>query len=152
MTSVPAVELAKGVAVALHNATGKTFERSYDVNPEPGEVVSGKWFVMAATEDFTKRQRVDVSKLAVDVGYFRALPESSDEYPNPEKNLPWLDSQMEEVESVKALFREDGALSELVVANCCFVGMINSPLYNPDALGDGQVFISVVRLEFTYES
>lgn len=150
--SSPVVELAKGVQARLQEVTGKTFVRLYNVKPDPKDLVDGRWFIMPSGEEFSKKKFVDDTKFSVDLGYFRALPDATEEHPIPDQNLDWLDAEMSEVESVKALFREGGTLDKLVVNDCAFMGMTNNPIYHPDAIEESQVFISILRLDFLVDN
>lgn len=150
--TVPAVELSKNLLAKLNAVLpGKNFTRRYIGVYDAEKVKDGRWFVAMSAEDIKHTRHVDFPNLSIDIAYQRALPDSSEAFPEPENNLPFLDACMEEVESVKVLFREDGQLREMDLGDCSFKSMTNQ-LYRPDMLYDNEIFTSVIRLEFTNET
>lgn len=142
--TAPIIDLTNAVVLAI-NAYGKAMTRRYVHFRSANDVALGQWFAMAATEEIVKKRLVDTVKYNVDIAYQRALPSGDD----PLGNTAFLDACMEEVESVKALFREGCNIAdEEFGANWVFLGMTNSPIYRPEMLLENQIFTSVIRLEF----
>lgn len=142
--SVPIIDLTNAVVLAI-NAYGKAMSRRYVHFRSASDVAVGQWFAMAATEEIAKKRLVDTVKYNVDIAYQRALPSGDD----PLGNTVFLDACMEEVESVKAMFREGGDMEDVEFgSNWVFLGMTNSPIYRPEMLLENQIFTSVIRLEF----
>lgn len=151
--TAPIVALTTALITAINSAAGKTmvrrYVRFYAAKDLPD---AGQWFAMGTEEDFTKKRQTDIVKLSVDVGYQRPLPEATGPNPTPHDNLEFLDACMAEVETVKALFREGGALALAEIANkWVFQSMSNSPIYRPELLVENQIFTSVTRLTFLTE-
>lgn len=147
--TAPIVSLASAVITAINNAASKSLVRRYVPFYKSSDVENGVWFVMAATEDTTKKRAVDINRLSVDVAYQKALPKSQQGAENPLENNAFLDACMNEVESVKALYREGGALADSALVNrWAFQGMSNNPIYRPDLMLENQIFTSVIRLDF----
>ena len=148
----PCTELSDEVAVQLNTATGYTFERRITAYYKRDDLVEGKWVVIAAGDAQSIRGRdVDRTTLIVDVGYQIALPESSEDYPDPVENRPFIDAQMLIVENVKNPFRGEGSLRHESFLGFSFSNMTNTPIYRPDLLIDKQIFTAVIRLEFVGE-
>lgn len=151
--TAPIVALTTALITAINMAGSKSvvrrYVRFYAAKDLPD---NGQWFAIGIEEDFTKKRRTDIVKLSVDVGFQRGLPDASEDYPDPLTNLPFLDACMAEVESVKALFREGGALAEAEIGNkWVFESMSQSPIYRPELLVENQIFTSVIRLTFLTE-
>lgn len=150
--TVPIVTLTTAVITAI-NGQGKNlvrrYVRFYVAKDLPAD---GQWFAIGVDEQINKKRTTDIVKPVVDVAFQRPLPAASSQYPDPVNNLPFLDQCMDEVESVKALFREGGALAEFEFGNkWAFESMENSPIYRPDLLVENQIFTSVIRLTFLTE-
>lgn len=129
---------------------GKTFTRRYIPFFDAKSVENGKWFVVAAAEEVTKKRATDSVVHGVDIAYQKALPASQAGAENPLENNTFIDACMTEVESVKALFREGGSLNDKDIGAKKWVvlRMTNNPIYRPDLLLENQIFTSVIRLEF----
>jgi len=145
--------LTEALITAINTAGSKSvvrcYVRFYAAKDLPE---AGQWFAIGIEEDFTKKRRTDITKLSVDVGFQKRLPDASEAYPNPLDNLPFLDDCMAEVESVKAMFREGGALADAEIGNkWVFESMSQSPIYRPELLVENQIFTSVIRLTFLTE-
>lgn len=151
MTTVPIVELAKALKTELDSALTVSFVRSYIPFTNPEDCTNGLYLIMANSEETTTKRRIDVLKPSIVLAYQRTLPESSNSYPDPLKNLPFFDECMEKVEDIKALFREGGSLNEKTISGCVFLQMSNSPIYRPDFILDYQIFTSEIRLDFISE-
>ncbi|MGN6547721.1 MAG: hypothetical protein ACTHK7_21915 [Aureliella sp.] len=150
--AVPIIELADDVAGKLYTATGLPFPRRYAPYVDRASVKDGKWFVFAAgDESEPKGRRVDKETQTVDLVFQQSLPEGTDAYPNPIENRPWLDARMQDVESVKSLFRKGGSLRDADFLGLSFSSMQNTPLFLPELLQDLSIFSTFVRLEFTGE-
>ncbi len=144
----PVIALAQLLVTTLNEVTGKTFTRAYVPEFDKEKVEDGKWFVAAAGDDIqTKSRDADINEVEIDVCYERALPEATAEYPDPLLNLPFIDECMEEVESVKTLFRQDGAMKNRTYPYT-FLKMKNTPLYVPEYLYAEGIFVSSIRLTF----
>lgn len=149
----PVIALANLAVTLLNQQIGKTFVRRYSPNFEVEQVKDGLWFVMSTSDmTDTKAADVDITKLEIDVCYQRALPEPTTQYKIPYENLPFIDECMDEVESVKKLFREGGAFRVIETNGFSplytFLSMSASPLYSQEALLDWGLFISGIRLKF----
>lgn len=150
--TAPIVTLTQALITAI-NGQGKNlvrrYVRFYVASDLPAE---GQWFAAGVDEDYTKKRIVDIVKPSVDVAFQRPLPAASAAYPDPINNLPFLDQCMAEVETVKAMFREGGALAEKEISEkWVFESMNNSPLYFPNLLVENQIFTSVIRMTFLTE-
>lgn len=150
--TAPVLSLASALTTKLAEVTGKQFYRRYAPFSEAKELEAGKWVVLAAAEDFTKKRTTDQTVVSADVGYQRQIPPANNTNPDPLANLTFLDGCLNEVESVKALFRENGTLADLAINDFVFLRMTNSPIYRSDLLIEQQIFISVLRLEFLVEN
>lgn len=151
--TAPVVALTTALITAINSAGSKSvvrrYVRFYAAKDLPE---AGQWFAIGSEEDFAKKRRTDITKLSVDVGFQRPLPAASAGQPEPVNNLPFLDACMAEVESVKALFREGGALADAEIGNkWVFESMSHSPIYRSELLVENQIFTSVVRLTFLTE-
>lgn len=146
------IELADAVADSIRAITTRQVRRRYVPYFDSSQVVDGKWFILVAEEDPNSKGDVDTPKLTIDLGYQKALPEPTDDVPEPEDHLPTLDAMMEEVETIKNLFAEGGELRERVQANCVFLNYRPGPLYRQDFLYEMGIFFSVIRLEYLAES
>ncbi len=151
--ATPILDVRNAVADALHTALPSVdFEKRFVGYLTRADVLDGKWLVTPAGDDRANAARVVVKSTAiVDVNWQIALPESSDTYPDPLKNTPWFDEQMQTVETVKELFATDGELRDADFAGFRFLRLSNNPIYRPDLLTDYQIFTSVVRLELLGE-
>jgi hypothetical protein len=146
------VELADAVKTSIQTLTSRTVRRRYVPYFDSEQVVDGKWFILVAEEDPNSKGDIDTPKLTIDLGYQKAIPEPTDAVPEPEDHLPTLDAMMEEVETIKNLFAEGGAMRERVQANCVFLNYRPAPLYRQDFLYEMGIFFSVIRLEYLAES
>lgn len=147
--TAPVISLVDAVIAAINGAASKSIVRRYAPFDESASLPGGKWEAFASTEDVTKKRRVDVVRSTVGLVYRRTMPAANSGAPNPLENNTFLDGCMNEVESVKALFREDGALADTAIADkWVFESMRNNPVYNPEVLKNNQLFVSIVFLEF----
>lgn len=149
----PVITLADDLKTTLAAETGYTFERRVAPYWERKQVSVGKWVVIPATKETEiKARAVDRTRIAIDVAYQQALPESTDSQPDPIENHPWFDANMAKIETVEALFRPGGNLREhLFALGFYFQSLENNPIYRPDLLQDYQIFTSVVRITFDGE-
>ncbi len=150
--TAPIITLTQALITAINNQ-GKNlvrrYVRFYVAKDLPAE---GQWFAIAVDEQLQKKRTTDIVKPMVDVAFQRPLPPASQANPDPTNNLTFLDACMDEVESVKALFREGGALAEAEIGGKWVLeAMDNSPIYRPDLLVENQIFTSVIRLTFLTE-
>ncbi len=146
--SAPINNLAEALIAALATQ-GKTVVRSYLTLEKTRDLQNGKWLALVSTENVTKKRRVDSVKSSIAVVYQRQLPSSTSLIENPLENNTFLDSCMNEVESVKSMFREDGPLADVALNDTwVFESMTNSPIYVPNHLLENQVFTSPLMLEF----
>lgn len=146
----PILTLRDALAARL-TAMGKTAEARYVPYTKVSELTAGKWLVAANDDEDNQFRNVDQRNFTIDLVYQRALPPASEAYPVPLENMPFLDGCVNEVGTVKALFREDGALRGVAIADCIQIGLPKQPLYLPDHLTNHLLFSAVIRVEFRYE-
>ena len=146
----PILTLRDALAIRL-TAMGKTASARYVPYSKISELANGKWLVAANDDEDNQRNLIDQRNFVIDLVYQRALPAASLTYPVPLENMPFLDGCVNEVGTVKALFREDGALRGVAIADCIQIGLAKQPLYLPDHLINHSLFSAVIRVEFRYE-
>jgi hypothetical protein len=146
----PILILRDALAARL-TAMGKTASARYTPYTKISELSAGKWLVAANDDEDNQVNLVDNRNFTIDLVYQRALPPASQAYPVPLENMPFLDGCVNEVGTVKSLFREDGALRGQSIANCTQISLPKQPLYLPDHLINHSLFTAVVRVEFRYE-
>lgn len=151
--TAPVLSLATALTTKLNELTGKQFIRRYAPFYESKDIESGKWLVLAAAEEYSQVARsVGRTIVSVDVGYQVQMPPANNTNPDPLANLTFLDGCLNEVESVKALFKEGGPLQSVSFSDFVFKSMSNSPIYRTDILIEQQIFISVIRLDFEVDN
>ncbi len=146
----PILTLRDAIAARL-TSMGKSAVARYTPYTKISELSTGKWLVAANDDEDNQFNLIDRRNFTIDCVYQRALPPASEAYPVPLENMPFLDGCVNEVGTVKALFREDGVLRGQSIANCIQIGLPKQPLYLPDHLINHLLFTAVVRVEFRYE-
>lgn len=116
------------------------------------QLIPAKWFVALQGDELKETNLIDRRDLFLDIVYQHGLPDPTEEYPIPLENNPWLDEQINEVDSFKALFREDGALRGIILADCTSIELVDMPLYLPNHLLDHSIFTSLTRIKFRYRA
>lgn len=149
--SVHWINVAEALRAALATQLSTTVERRYTAYYDPEAIKDGKFIVVGAASDLDGKRKIDFLEIGVDVGYQRALPDATVDYPDPRNNVPFLDECSLKVQSIKNLFSEDGPLREADFAGATFLRWRNDPLYRPDMLLDHSIFTSVIRFEFRIE-
>lgn len=145
------IELAKGIRDALAALQPLPVERRYVPFFERDQVKDGKIAVLMAEDDPNTKRNVDTPKLLLDIAYHRALPASTDAFPDPLDDTETLDAFYEQAATVRALFDEGGPMREKVIANSVFLNCKPTTLYRQDWLFENQIFVQVCRLEYFYE-
>lgn len=148
----PAIEIAKALQSAIENQLDITITRRYSAYFNREDVRDGKYLIVSAGEDTDAKRSIDLLDVTVDVGYQIALPEPTEDEPDPANNLPWADAQLAKVQAIKQLFRDDGLLREADFAGGTYLRMTNTPLYRPETMRDNEIFTSVIRFEFRSEA
>lgn len=152
------IEVAEALRAAIAEQLEVTVERRYSAIFEKADVEDGKYLVIGMAEDLIGKRGIDHLEIAVDVGYERALPDPTENYPDPKSNIPWLDAEVAKVEAIKDLFaagdeeREAGPLRDADFAGATYLRWTHSPLVRPDWLKDQSIFLGVVRFEFRIEN
>jgi hypothetical protein len=138
---------AKLVALGKTTATAR-----YVPYAKREQIKDGKWIVAIQDETNKQDRLVDTLTYVIDLVYQRSLPDATQAMPDPLENNTFLDGCLNEVGTVKTLFREGGPLRGVVIGGCVQTGMPNQPLYQPDHLINHLIFSSVIRLEFHFEN
>jgi hypothetical protein len=146
----PILTLRDALATRL-TSMGKNAVARYVPYTKISELSDGKWLVAANDDEDNQFRNVDQRNFTIDLVYQRALPPASQAYPVPLENMPFLDGCVNEVGTVKSLFREGGALRGVAIADCIQINLPKQPLYLPDHLINHLLFSAVVRVEFRYE-
>lgn len=115
------------------------------------EILNGAWIVAIQAEEVKQTRLVDNVLLTLDLVYQRGLPDPTVANPDPLENNVFLDGCVNEVGTVKALFREGGALRGVVIGGCVQIALPPQPIYQPDHLINHMIFSSVVRVEYRLE-
>ncbi len=148
---VPVIQLANAL-IALINGNlspSPNLIRRYMPYYDAAQVKDGKWFVVVSADEAKQINKVDSSKLSIDIGYQRGLPPTSKDYADPTENLPFLDACMEVVETMLVPFAEGGFVRDSSIANRWVLRDATRPLlYVPSMLLEYQIFTSVIKLEF----
>lgn len=151
--AAPIKVLAIALLAELNSATGKTFTRRYAPYYDSEQLVEAKYFVIATRERNSVAARtVERSDLTILVGVQQALPDTADKNDEFIENTEWLDDRMDEVETIKALFRPGGALRNKSIGGCEFKSMANDPVYMPELLLDNAIFTSMLELVYEFET
>ena len=139
--------LAKLIALGKGTATAR-----YTPYSKPDAIKNGKWIVAIQNEELTQSRNVDTKTIyTLDLVYQRSLPDPTATHPDPLENNAFIDGCLNEVGTVKALFRDDGPLRGVQIGGCVQTSMPTQPLYQPDHLINHLIFSSVVRVEFRFE-
>lgn len=149
----PIKVLAIALLAELNTATGKTFTRRYAPYYDAAELAEPKYFLITTRERNNVAARsVERSDLTVLIGFQQALPDAEDKDDDFLENTDWLDARMDEVETIKGLFRPGGALRNKSIGGCEFKTMTNDPVYMPDLLLDNAIFTSMIELVYEFET
>lgn len=157
--TAPIVDLTIAIQDALEDLLDKSFERAYVISNSQKDVPLGKWYIMSAGETNTKIGNADFGQLDIFLVYQKGLPASTSANPDPMRNYEFVDDCLDEVESVKRLFREPneddnlaGALTSCgdygTLAGFSFVSFTNEPMLDPNLFRDNGVFSSIIRLTY----
>ena len=111
-----------------------------------------KWFVAVQGDELKETNLTDRRDLLLDVVYQHGLPDPTTADPVPLENVAWLDAQINEVDSFRDLFREDGSLRGIILADCTSIELVDMPLYLPNHLLDHSIFTSLTRIKFRYRA
>ena len=148
----PILVLRDAIAAKLV-AIGKTTTTArYVPYAKREQITAGKWIVAIQDETNKNDRLVDGVTFVIDIVYQRSLPEPTQSMPDPLENNTFLDGCINEVGTVKSLFREGGALRGVPIGGCVQIGLPNQPLYQPDHLLNHLIFSAVVRVEFRLEN
>ena len=148
----PILVLRNAIAAELV-ARGKTTATArYVPYVKREQIKDGKWIVAIQDENNKNDRLVDNVTFVIDLVYQRALPDATQAMPDPLENNTFLDGCINEVGTVKTLFREGGALRGVQLGGCVQIGLPNQPLYQPDHLVNHLIFSAVVRVEFRQEN
>lgn len=156
-TSVHWINVSESLRAAIATHLSVQVERRYTAYFDKQDVVAGKYLVVGSAAELAGKRGVDHLDLSIDVGYQRALPEPSPDFPDPLNNVPWLDAEAAKVQAIKDLFAAEdelgteGPLRAMSFAGATYVRWTNNPLYRPDLLIGNQIFTSVIRFEFRIE-
>lgn len=147
----PSIELRDAIKAAVDSALSITLEKRYAPYLDPGQLATGKWLIVLATDETSEERRsLAENELAVDLAWQIAVPEianRTDEFLDSD----WCDAQVELLGTLKALFRPGGSLRDTRLADCDFRRYVNSPIYRPDLLLEHGIFTGVVRLVYSHE-
>lgn len=138
--------------VAKLIALGKAASARYSPVTEQKQLRPAKWFVALQGDELKETNLTDRRDLLLDIVYQHGLPDPTEEYPIPLENNPWLDTQINEVDTFRDLFREDGALRGVCIADCTSIELVDMPLYLPNHLLDHSIFTSLTRIKFRYRA
>lgn len=149
------ITLAEALKDHLAAQLGKTVIRRYAPYIGRGQLADERITVFPSSDvPQTTARKVDENELVVGVEVAQTLPESGDQKrSNPDADinqLTFLDARMETVNSIKALFRDDGTLRETEIGSCIFIEMSNAPIYSLNRLIEDRIFSSVVTLTFMH--
>jgi hypothetical protein len=136
--------------VARLVSMGKAASARYSPVLERKQLIPAKWFVAVQGDETRETNLTDRRDLQLDVVYQHGLPDPTEADAIPLENLAWLDAQINEVDDFRALFREDGALRGVPIADCIAIELVTMPLYLPNYLIDHSIFTSVTRIKFRY--
>ncbi len=131
-------------------ALGKAASARYSPVTDSKQLIPAKWFVALQGDELKETNLTDRRDLLLDIVYQHGLPDPTEGYPIPLENVPWLDSQINEVDSFRALFREDGAMRGVAIADCVAIELVDMPLYLPNHLIEHSIFTSLTRIKFRY--
>lgn len=147
----PIIPLRSAI-VGLLIGMGKSASSRYSPVLERKQLIPAKWFVALQGDEIKETNLTDRRDFIIDVVYQHGLPDPTDEDPIPLENLAWLDAQINEVDSFRALFREDGELRGVELANCVAIELVDMALYLPNHLIDHSIFTSLTRIKFRYRA
>ncbi len=140
----------RDAVVAKLIAMGKAASARYSPVLERKQLIPAKWFVALQSDQTRETNLTDRRDLVLDIVFQHGLPDPTTAYPIPLENNPWIDSQINEVDTFRALFREDGGLRGVAIADCVAIELVDMPLYLPDHLIDHSIFTSLTRIKFRY--
>lgn len=135
------VDVAKAVAGALNGAIaglGAAVVFKTDVEREE---LSGRlvYVVPAARRVAPADRATNVHEIAIDVGVFRPIADTSD--------VDDIEAGLDDVQAIVALFDEGGVLRRTRMAGCGWRGIDNDPAWSPDHL-ERHIFASRIRLTY----
>jgi hypothetical protein len=150
----PLIETAEALRSAVQAAISQVVTRRYVPYYQSNDVIEAKRFVLLSREEVETARSTDRTTLTLGLVYQIALPKSTTANGNPLDNVEWLDQQMEEVEELRALFREGGSLlrAELAGGKASFKQFQTHEPYRPDMLMENNIFTSVTLLDFHYQN
>ncbi|GAB5404302.1 MAG: hypothetical protein Aurels2KO_25330 [Aureliella sp.] len=147
----PITQLGKALAARLSTELGATVERRYAPYLDAAELEDAKWLLVPAADDVPKQMRgIADSELAVDVALQQALPEKENR-DDPSISIEWVDSRIEDMGRLKALFHPGGVMRDVFLAGSEFKRFETLALFRPDLLIEHRIFTGVVRLVYVHE-
>ncbi len=82
----------------------------------------------------------------------QALPDVDTKGEEFIEQTDWLDERIDEVETIKALWRPGGQLRNKSIAGCEWKSMTNDPVYMGEMLLDHAIFTSMIELVYEFET